>query len=248
MLCSLAWRALLSCACWVSFDIEGLAEFRAEIKQLNGRGAVIIGNHTSFLDTIITVAMIPLSKIHLVKMFVSPHLKKIPLLGDIVKAMNHLGVPFKDSSTTGGMEVDKEKMVELQQTLEDYVKGGGIAGWFPEGTMKDDNVLEVGQFRAGGFALCAHVDVPIWCIAFVGNATCWPKKAPVGGRPARIRMKIFKVCDHSKEYMKNGNGTFPASEVNQCQWLANSIRKQVQDYIIELAPPSDGLDGGLLSS
>jgi len=228
VLTSVAWRCVFACSCWIRRDIDGLKEFRAEMKA-SKTGAVLIANHLCFLDTIILVALMPLAKIARVKMFVSSHLVKIPFLRTIVTSMGHLVVPFK-SAAAGKFEVDKDLMAQRQAVLEAHVKEGGIAGWYPEGTMNSgEKPLEVAQFRAGGFSLAVNVDVPIWCVAFVGNDRCWPKSAAVGGRPSRISMKMFKLCDHSRDLAAKGG----SSPRDQQVYLANFAHQKIQEAVHE---------------
>jgi len=230
VLTALAWRFLFCCSCWIRRDIDGLHEFRTELDALN-TGAIIIANHLSFLDLILLVAKAPLGKVSSVKMFASSHLLKIPIFGTIVKVMGHLVVPFK-SAAEGKFEVDKDLMAERMGILEAHVKQGGIASWFPEGTLnRGENTLEVGQFRAGGFSLAVNVDVPIWCVAFVGNDRCWPQSAAVGGRPSRIGIKVFKLCDHSTELAAEGG----SSQRDQQIYLANLAHQKIQEAVNELS-------------
>jgi 1-acyl-sn-glycerol-3-phosphate acyltransferase len=230
VLTALAWRCVFACSFWIREEIDGLQELRTELKASN-TGAVIIANHLSFLDTILLVALMPVTEISRVKMFVSSHLLKIPLLSTIVKAMGHLVVPFK-SAAEGKFEVDKDLMAERQAMLETHVKAGGIAGWFPEGAMNPgENALEVAQFRAGGFSLAVNVDVPIWCVALVGNDRCWPRRAALGGRPSRIGVKVFKLCDHSTELAAKGGD----SQRDQQVYLADLAHQKIQEAVDELS-------------
>lgn len=228
----LAWRLVLILCCWVRTEIDGLDEFRSTCGT-TGRSAVLVANHTSFLDTILLVTFMPLAKIVKVKMFVSSHLMKMPFLGPITVAMGHLAVPFKAKSAEGTFELDKDLMAVRQKELEEHVAAGGIAGWYPEGTINRDDTREVKTFRAGGFALAAHLDVEIWCVAFQGNAICWPGSASLGGRPARIGAKIFKLCDSSHSFIAAGNVN-PSDEREASIRLANCAHDQTQSHVSQL--------------
>jgi len=195
----LSWRIALMLSPWVSMRVDGLKPFRSQMGS-SGRPVVVIGNHVSFFDTVVMVALTPLSKVGRVKMFVSDHLYKMPILGVIVRAMGHFSVPFK-SRDANTMSVDKDAMAERQRQMEAHVAGGGYAAWFPEGRLNPEDCSKVGQFRAGGMMLCCKTDVEVWCVAQVGNAVMWPRKAPVGGRPAKIGLKIFRLCESSKEFV-----------------------------------------------
>eukprot|EP00413_Alexandrium_margalefii_P039660 CAMPEP_0204591222 /NCGR_PEP_ID=MMETSP0661-20131031/50238_1 /ASSEMBLY_ACC=CAM_ASM_000606 /TAXON_ID=109239 /ORGANISM="Alexandrium margalefi, Strain AMGDE01CS-322" /LENGTH=284 /DNA_ID=CAMNT_0051601327 /DNA_START=57 /DNA_END=911 /DNA_ORIENTATION=- len=228
----LMWRLTVLCSFWVRLDIDGLAEFRSGLGA-SGRPAVIVANHASFMDTILLVTFMPLSKMAHIKMFVSGHLLKMPILGTIVKAMGHKAVPFKASGADGGMELDKEVMEQRQKELELHVASGGIAGWFPEGTMNREDVRVVQRFRAGGFTLAVHVDVEIWCVAFHGNTTCWPRTAPLGGRPAKIGAKFVQLCDSSHSHVKRAEVEI-GDEREASILLANKAMEAVQSGVTSL--------------
>jgi len=231
----LAWRFALLCCCWIRVKVEGLPTFQSAIGK-SGRSPVVVANHASFMDTILLVTFMPLSQIGKTKMFVSSHLLSMPLLGTIVAAMGHLAVPFK-STAAGKFEVDRERMAERMQELEAHVKEGGVAGWYPEGTMNRADPREIQAFRAGGFALAVHLDVEVWCVAFQGNAVCWPASAPVGGRPARIGVDISQLCKSSHAHIADGNVDL-SEERAACILLATAAQERVQQRVTEL------VDGG----
>merc|ERR1711972_377230 len=98
------------------------------------------------------------------------------------------------------------------------------------------DALEVGMFRAGGFVLPAHVDVENWCIAFVGNATCWPRTAATGGRPSKIRINISKFCDSSWAAVSSEAGGPGLQDEKQAPlFLANATHHRIQSAVTELA-------------
>merc|ERR1712039_296116 len=85
----------------------------------------------------------------------------------------------------------------VQRTMEDHVAAGNLGAWYPEGKLNTGNPCQLQTFRAGGFTLPAKIDCEIWCIAHVGNATCWHPKASVGGQPCHIKVKYFRLCESS---------------------------------------------------
>jgi len=229
----LMWRVAMFCSFWVRLDIEGLKEFRSTLSA-SGRPAVIISNHASFLDTILLVTFMPLAKQARVKMLVSGHLLNMPIIGTIATAMGHTSVPFKATGADGTFELDKELMAQRQKEMELHVASGGIAGWFPEGTMNRGDVREVSTFRAGGFSLAVRLDLEVWCVAFHGNTTCWPRTAAVGGRPARIGVKIFRLCDSTHAFVKDAKVDL-SDERAASIYLANAAHDQVQAAVKQLS-------------
>jgi len=231
----LGWRLLFTMSCWIKIHVHGLSTFRKTLGS-SGRPAVVIANHNSFLDTLLLVAFFPVAHVHKVKMFVSSHLFKMPILRTIVTAMRHLAVPFKASAADStSFELDKDLMAVRQQELEEHVRAGNIAGWFPEGTMNKDDEAQVGMFRAGGFALAAHVDVEIWCVAFRGNKKCWPARSAVGGLPSTIGIDICKLCDSSFDFIRERAKEAPLpDERAQTIMLANAAKDRIQKMVDDL--------------
>lgn len=227
------WRMTMFCACWVRQDIDGLASFRENLGA-SGRPCILVANHASFLDTILLVTYMPLAKQAKIKMLVSSHLFHMPVIGTIAKAMGHKAVPFKATGADGSFELDKEVMAKRQQEMELHVASGGLAGWFPEGTMNRGDVREISTFRAGGFAIPVHVDVEIWCIAFQGNTVCWPRAAPVGGRPSKIQVQIRRLCESSHASIATAGleGDERAASIH----LANSAHDVVQAAVRQMCP------------
>lgn len=227
---AIAWRTtMLMSSCFIHVDVKGLNDFRTKLGS-TGRPAVLIANHTSFLDTILILTLYSLRHSGSVRMFVGNHLFKMPLLGSIVKAMGHLSVPFK-SGQGGKFEVDKEEMAVRMKQLQDHVEEGNFAAWFPEGQVNLGDVMKLQMFRAGGFTIPVNVDVELWCLAAVGNGVCWPGKSSVGGRPAQIGVKIWRLCESSQDFISEING----SEQDKCRFMANESQKAVQKVVDELA-------------
>lgn len=235
VLSSLAFRATFLCLrCCIQIEIDGKNEFDDALRG-SGQAVIIVANHTSFLDVMLVAAICPLRVVGSIKMFVSSHLQKMPFLGTIVKAQDHLVVPFKASGRDGGFELDKQLMAERMDILKDHAADGGIAGWFPEGKINDVDPHEVQQFRAGGFVIPAEVDCQIWCVAFVGNSRCWPRDALVGGNPSRIGVRIVKMCDSSEHLLSSvGLPVRKADDKHRSVFLANACHSRIQNEVTAL--------------
>jgi len=162
----------------------------------------------------------------------------------LITTMGHIAVPFK-ANEAGKFKLDKDLMVVRQQILEDHTKAGGIAGWFPEGQMNDGLRPEnLGMFRAGGFALCVHVDVEIWCVSIMGASICWPTRAQVGGRPAEIKVRIVQMCESSHRFLSTESGGPGLSDERVASvYLAEHAHDVVlnalkEDYVPDLSAAS----------
>merc|ERR1711997_705314 len=122
---------VLLCLCrWVRLDLEGFDKLNSRLGA-SGRPCVITANHTSFMDIILTVALAPACHVGGMKMLVSNHVMKMPCLGQIIQAMNHVVVPFRKIGSElelgeEAMATDKELMVKRMQVLEDHVAEGGM--------------------------------------------------------------------------------------------------------------------------
>merc|ERR1719433_236679 len=120
----------------------------------------------------------------------------MPVIGTFAQACGHLCVPFK-SRGENDFSVDKDKVAEVQRIMEEHVAAGNIGAWFPEGKLNTGDATQLQTFRAGGFALPAKIDCEIWCVAHVGIGACWPASGTLGGKPCRIKVKYFRLCESS---------------------------------------------------
>jgi len=249
MLSNLAFRATLACAsCFISVKMDGLEDFHEAFRGGSSvKPVVIVANHTSFLDVMLALSMMPLAASGNVKMFVSNHLVKMPFLGSIVRGMEHLVVPFKAVGSDGGFEIDKELMAERMATLKAHVENGGTAAWFPEGKINAGNPCELQQFRAGGFSLPCEVDCDVWCISFVGNSQCWPRNSMVGGSPCKIHVKLTQLCSSSAAFLFKA-GLAKADGRDRALFLATASQRQVQGDVSDLARQHAGASSRLLAS
>merc|ERR1711862_1011296 len=81
--------------------------------------------------------------------------------------------------------------------------------------------------------LAVRSDVEVWAMTFVGHAVSWPKKAAIGGIPARIGGKIELVCESSKALLsKDANND--GDERAKCMFLANHTQSLLQANIDDL--------------
>lgn len=225
----ICWRIALGFCFWIQVDLDGIAEFRAKLGT-TGRPFCVLGNHCSFFDIFLAVTLQPVRRVGDMKMIVSSHVLKMPIIGRVCTTMGHLGVPFKDASDTGtNFEVDKEKLALVMQGFEDHLISGGGCSWFPEGQVNKGDCSKLQQIRAGGLGIAVRHDVEIWCITFVGNAVSWPKAAPIGGYPARIGGRITCLCESSNALLSDPQ--VDKDERARCVYLANMVQETMQTTI-----------------
>eukprot|EP00927_Polykrikos_kofoidii_P078603 TRINITY_DN75407_c0_g1_i1.p1 TRINITY_DN75407_c0_g1~~TRINITY_DN75407_c0_g1_i1.p1 ORF type:complete len:349 (-),score=58.86 TRINITY_DN75407_c0_g1_i1:71-1030(-) len=193
----LGWRTVLMLCGWILVKPEGLDNLR-NCFDAGDRPRILIANHTSFFDMILISSFIPLAFVSKVKFMVSKQLVEIPCVGTLVSGCGHISVPFKVSEKDlTSVDFDNESMAERWKVVEEHVHTGGIACWFPEGSINPGDPEKVLTFHTGGFSVPVNVDCEVWCLAIVGNSRSWPKEAAVGGLPARIGVSVFKLCDSS---------------------------------------------------
>lgn len=246
---NLSWRLVLTLTCCtIRFKSEGLEEFRQGITSSSGRPRICIQNHISFIDAVVGVTVFPASAAGDVKMMASNHLFNMPVIGTLAEAMGHLKVPFQthDTKTDAPPPIDDRSdplipkkgsianfhvdVDEMQKTLvefEEWVTSGKIGAYFPEGRM-NPNPAKLQMFRAGGFTLPTKVDCEIWCLVTLGNDSCWSRKGAVGGKPCKIALKAFRLCESSFALVNEAGGENPNV------FLANAAQKRMQAELDKL--------------
>ncbi len=109
------------------------------------KGAVLMANHSSFLDINACFATCPTPIVFLAK----ASLRKVPLLGG---ANARVGTVFVERG-------DKQSALESIKTLVSTVKGGRSVVVFPEGARSIDGKLKA--FKKGGFHLSVQANAPV---------------------------------------------------------------------------------------
>eukprot|EP00438_Fugacium_kawagutii_P012959 Skav229729 [mRNA] locus=scaffold1287:41719:42624:+ [translate_table: standard] len=229
----LMWRLVLFFCAWIRIDIE-YAD--GPFLGASGKPAVLLMNHTSFMDSVLAVSMAPLKRSSDVRVLVANGIFKIPLLGTVMREMGLPEVPFKVTAegSSGGdptdLTVDKNLMHERLRAFNDHIKSGGVGAWFPEGMVNLGDPTKLQEFRAGAFSILVDCDVEIWCCATVGCSACWPFKTLVGGLPAHIRAKAFRLTASSHALLSDVEGDQRAKAI----YLAGLTRKIIQDSVTDL--------------
>lgn len=240
LMTSVSWRLAFFLCRWIRLDIRGLREFREQLGSTR-RPAVLVMNHASNMDTVLSVPLAPLRRAHDFRLLTSSHIYNVPILHDIQEAQGHIPVPFKEALNQANYAVDSEKMNQEIDALEAYMRKGGIVTWFPEGNRNRDDARQLKQFRAGGFVLPARVDCEIWCFALAGTSDCWPVADVIGGKPARLGCTIFRLCGSSHELLADADVPEGAeSERAKCLFLANLVQKRIQGEVDLLAAEGFG--------
>ena len=134
--------------------VEGLEATEA---QLQGKPAVFVANHQSWLDV---YALFWLDWERALKMVSKAEIFRIPLCGWVMSLIGH--VPF-DRRKPGGHVVD---------ACADVVTRGGSVFFFPEGTRSKDGSLK--PFKAGAFVVAARTGCAVVPITIKNTGILMP--------------------------------------------------------------------------
>ena len=139
---------------------------------------IIIANHTSELDIMMSLAIIPNCFVFIGK----KELADVPLFGYFYKRTNIL-------VDRNSLKSKKEVMVKARQKLEN---GIGLC-IFPEGGIPDPS-FKIASFKMGAFKLAIDTGVPILPITFPDNKKHFPEFFD-GGYPGRLRATIHNPIE-----------------------------------------------------
>lgn len=164
-------------AAWLAFARVVLVGFRLridpQVRRL--RGAVVIANHLSFLDTILMVALF---RRH--KTIVKGVMFKVPFMG-----WAQLGAGYLPS---GDRAPFHKTLLDRLRALQGFFAAGGMFFVFPEGTRSRTGRL--GPFHKGAFNLAAHAGVPIDMVLLHNTQLVHPPGKlllrPLPGAPVRV--------------------------------------------------------------
>ena len=139
---------------------------------------VIIANHTSLMDILLTVVLHP----HHPLCFVGKkELEKIPLFGIIYRRIAVL--------------VDRQSprsRAKVYPLCADRVKEGNSIVIFPEGGVPDDESVILDDFKDGAFILASKYKVPIAVYTFVGLKEMFPFSYSKGF-PGRVQVYMNDI-------------------------------------------------------
>jgi len=135
----------------------------------SGRGAVLVSNHSSFLDINLAFASTPTPIVFIAKAGV----KKVPLLGG---ANERVGTVFVES---GNIKMAKMAIKKLEKTL----KSGRCVLVYPEGSRFNTN--EIRPFKKGGFHLASNAGAPVVPVYHEGMGEILPPHTYIIRKPSK---------------------------------------------------------------
>ena len=163
----------------------------------SGRGAVLVSNHSSYLDINLAFASTPTPIVFIAKAGV----KKVPLLGG---ANERVGTVFVER---GNIKLAKVAIKKLEKTL----KNGRCVLVYPEGSrFKTD---EIQPFKKGGFHLASNAGAPVVPVYHEGMGEILPPHTFIIRKPSKpvvVRFgkpiyssNVEELRDKSFEAVKN---------------------------------------------
>ena len=231
------WRLSLLLTPWIRTYAHG--DFVATMRQFSldvarrgrmeggARPVMLLGNHTSFLDTLLTVARLSAGAAYYSRTYMSAHLFKLPVLSTICRACGHFSVDFKGSGDTD-FRVDKEKMEQTQRRVDAHIESGGLLCFFPEGAMNKDpsHIMPV---RYGGMKKALQFDAKMYVFVTNGCHVMWPRKAQISGRPGVANYTIRCVAPEGAQALADKLRKLPGNtDKEDFELLSEHVREIMQ--------------------
>jgi len=142
------WAKIILLLSIVNYNVEGID------KLILGKKYIIISNHQSFLDILVTFSLLPLN----ISFFTKKELFYIPIFGWALLAAGMVPVD----------RYNKEKSKKSVDSALKYLKKTNLSILnYPEGTRTDFDNL--GKFKKGGFILAIQSNIPILPISVIYN-------------------------------------------------------------------------------
>ncbi len=149
---------------------------------LRGKPQVLMANHQSDFDILITLAHVPGQ----FRWIAKKELFTIPIFGQAMRS-------------AGYIEIDRQNHEKAMQSLDLAalrIRQGKSVMTFPEGTRSRNG--EIKTFKQGTFYLAIQSGAPIVPISIVGSGEIMPKRS-LKVKPGRIKLVIDKPID-TKDY------------------------------------------------
>lgn len=218
--CRLCWRWPFTLSPWIRVRVHGL-QHQHEMGR-SGKPVLIIGNHTSFMDTLVFATHISFGVISRVRTLAKSSLWQLPLLGTLMNSVGHIPVHFHKQSADNDFKTDETQKQALLDRVDEHVgRDGGWICMFPEGQIHRGDgsagSAKLQPFRIGGMGLALQYDMELWAWTAKGNNDCWPRTG-IGGLPSTITASLVPIAPRgSRELMReidpSCSSTFAADEI-----------------------------------
>jgi 1-acyl-sn-glycerol-3-phosphate acyltransferase len=153
-------------------NVNGLA-------HLPEQASMVVANHSSYLDGILLIAVLP----HHYQFVVKKEVSRLPLVHFMLR---RLGVHFVDRFNPHKGAVDTRKILNAASQ-------GGSLVFFPEGTFRLEPGL--GRFHKGAFTIASRNSMPVVPIVIHGTRKMLPAKRLLP-HPARLSITITPALNN----------------------------------------------------
>ena len=157
-------------------------------KIANTRPMVLIMNHRSIVDGLITPGVMPYKFMQNMRVFVKSSVVNIPILGRFFEYCAHFKVHLT-KDVCGSFSVDPVKQAQVADEIDQFLNANGSISLFPEGQYVRDPSIALQTFRRGSFKLIIKHRLPIVYGVMVGADDLWPAQARIGGYPCCISIE-----------------------------------------------------------
>lgn len=160
-------------------------EFRGE-HLLPDTPAVIVANHSSYVDGVLLKAALPTRYAFVIK----KEMVKVPFAGLLLR---RIGAEFVDRFNRHSGAVDARRLIRAAAS-------GGSLVFFPEGTFSGRPGLA--RFHGGAFTIAARARMPVVPVVIRGarhvlrGETIWP-------RPGRVEIEVLGVIEPAATHDAN---------------------------------------------
>ena len=139
------------------------------------RPAIYVANHTSGLDTFISIGIAPLGTAGIVK----KEVRRVPVFGQAYWLSGHLMI----------QRADRAGAIAAMDDLSAFVRRKGIGIWMmPEGTRSVDGRLA--RFKKGLVHLAIATRLPVVPVLFHGVHRRWPHTKPLTLTPGEVVVEV----------------------------------------------------------
>lgn len=217
---------------WISVEVQN-RHLMKRVGEDRSRGTMLLLNHTSFFDSPLVCCFFSLRVAAMHRVVAMASVMRMPLLGHIFRAEQHIPVHFA-SDSKGSFKLKEGTGQETQDAMAEALREKEILIIYPEGQINNYDVRKLCGFRLGGFRLAIQNDVALWGWITVGCQQSWPYGASMGGLPATIIGSTIEIApDGALAFLKRCGIPTEARENQTDEELLDEQTKALADKVQE---------------
>lgn len=195
-----AFNALFGSCPWLRFrNVPTEEDWRRLCPDVfNGKGAIVMVNHTSFADGFFFAALAPRRVLRKSRALMKGGFFSTPVVGSVFSRLGFLPVYFKSDDNLNSFSVDKERQAPVTAVVEEHLQAGGVLVVCPEGGINRQDPTQLRTFRRGTFQTAIKMRVSIYCLNTLFNYHFWPTNRGIGGYPATILCDLCAVDEWNR--------------------------------------------------